>query len=391
MTKLHSLNTPHYETSNDYSDLFVGNIFSEIQKEINNTYIIQGTSEEASIKCSPEKITGNDNKYSSCNDTNNNNNNNNGNNNHNNTYICNYNNLNTNLNKKAIHSNVINIEEYVNFIKAKQNEYKKKKKDYIIAYINKRKIRKFHYEDMQNLFKRYLLFLNFQEKCLFCNNYLSFSFLYFNKYIKKKRKNIDTYKKNNKKLLYFCECLENIEYSKQHINDKDDDGYIDMIHLTENTFFSINTPSKYNTIRRDFMKKIKYTKIFKHNYVNKKIYKTVPIKKIENIDTTYINKFKCIKEPQLTIEHVKKLNSNTEIFTPLFKIQNVCMTLTTVEINLLIACLKVVNKIVCVDRTDTFTIIIFCYLSNLYNIVMRLNAECVLSCYSQTHLEHFLY
>ncbi|CRG96855.1 conserved Plasmodium protein, unknown function [Plasmodium gallinaceum] len=339
------------DKSGDYNSFYIGNIFSEIQDEIKNSC----NNENVEKKNIPE--------YEKA------------------------------INKIGKENNIINkinIEEYINFINDKKNEYKKKKKEYVIEYINKRRIKKFHYKDMETLFKKYSQFLDFEEKCLLCNNYLSLSFLYFNKHLNEKQNNKRIVKYKYENILNFCVCLEKIEYSKQYISDKKDYSYIDMTHLfKQNASFSINI--KKNIIIKEFIKNVKFTEFYKHNSYNGNYYNTFPIKKNYNIDTKYINICKYIEKPKLTIEDVKSLNSHTENFTPVFKIHNANILLTTVEKKLLIECLKVIKKIYFYNKIDKLTVIIFCYLNNLYNIVMRLNAECILCCYSQKHFEFFLY
>ncbi|CRG99519.1 conserved Plasmodium protein, unknown function [Plasmodium relictum] len=337
-----------FDISGDYNSFYIGNIFSEIQDEIKNSCINEDLKKENSSEYNKKII-----------------------------------NINTDNNV----TNKINIEVYINFINDKKNEYKKKKKEYVIEYINKRKIKKFHYKDMEALFKKYSQFLDFEEKCLLCNNYLSLSYLYFNKNLNEKKNNERKFKYEN--ILNFCVCLEKIEYSKHYVSNKEDYSYIDMIHLfKQNTSFSIN--NKKNIIIKEFIKNLKFTEFHKFNSCNENYYNTFPIKNYY-IDTKYININRYIKKPKLTIEDVKSLNSHTENFTPIFKIHNDNTLLTRVEKELLIECLKVIKKIYFYNKMDKLTAIIFCYLSNLYNIVMRLNVECILSCYSQKHLEFFLY
>ncbi|CDU17707.1 hypothetical protein YYC_02455 [Plasmodium yoelii 17X] len=379
MVKLHDLNTDSYDAQNDCTSLYIGNIFSEIKDEIKNTVIGGNLQNGNYIKDNYKEL-----------------------------YSINQNNTDNNENKNGKYNNdlmidgsnkfvseypKINIQEYVNFISNKKNEYKKKKKEYVIKYINYRKLKNFHYKDMEYVFKKYSEFLCLEEKCLLCDNYLSFSYLYLNIYLKSKNnynENVHKYKKSNNNLLTFCECLESIEYSVQYTSGKKDNCYIDMIHLfKENAYFSLDIHK--NIIIKEFIKNVKFTEIYKYNSLSENYYNTFSIKKKNNMDTKYINVCQYIEKPQLTIDHVKALNTHVEIFTPLFKIHNVNTLLTTVEKKLLIDCLKVTKKFFFCDKIDKLTVIIFCYLSNLYNIVMRLNAEYILCCYSQKHLEYFLY
>ncbi|KAI4839539.1 hypothetical protein MKS88_002095 [Plasmodium brasilianum] len=406
MLTSHDLNT--YDiSSSSYNGIYIGNIFSEIQDEINNTCIIESAQRSNCLEYNNEKVNGNNNNSGNSSSKNNS---------HNNSNNCsnccsnsfgNSNNINADINvgKILIGSNYIgsthfgsnnissthfgsnnvgskhfgsnnirsrgkiSIEEYVNFINDKKNEYKKKKKEYVIEYINQRKIKKMHYEDMELLFKKFTHFLDLQEKCLLCNNYLSLSYLYLNRYLKKEKVGnkdqkenynnkgfINKWVKKNSSLI-FCECLENIDYSKQYISDKKDDCYIDMIHLfRKNTSFSFNT--KKSVILKEFMKNVKFKEFFKYNSFNENYYNnTFPIKNNYNIDTKYINVCRYIEKPTLTIEHVKALNSHTENFIPIFKIHNVNTLVTTVEKKLLIECLKVVKKIFFYDKIDKLTYI----------------------------------
>ncbi|SCM20462.1 conserved Plasmodium protein, unknown function [Plasmodium chabaudi adami] len=378
MVNLHDLNTDSYDAENDCTSLYIGNIFSEIKDEIKNTVIFGNLQNENCIKYDHGRL-----------------------------YSINQNNTSSNENKNDKYNDglviggssklvsdcpKINIQEYVNFINDKKNEYKKKKKEYAIKYINYRKLKSFHYKDMEFVFKKYSKLLCLEDKCLLCDNYLSFSYLYLNKHLKVKNNyNENAHKyKNNNNLLTFCECLESIEYSVQYTSGKKDNCYIDMIHLfKENAYFSLDIHK--NIIIKEFIKNVKFTEFYKHNSLSENYYNRFSIKKKNTMDTKYINVCQYIEKPQLTIDHVKALNTHVEIFTPLFKIHNVNTLLTTVEKKLLIDCLKVTKKFFFCDKIDKLTVIIFCYLSNLYNIVMRLNAEYILCCYSQKHLEYFLY
>ncbi|SOV14480.1 conserved Plasmodium protein, unknown function [Plasmodium sp. gorilla clade G2] len=408
MTKPYNLNTSSYDISNDYNSLYIENIFNEIQNEINNTCASNQIVEEKEGK---HISSNNKNEY-----------------NNKNNIKKNYSSTNS-LYKYIGHINnkIINIDEYVNFINNKKNEYKKKKKEYIIEYINKNKIKKLHYKDMIMLFEKYAEILEFKQKCLLCNNYLSFSYLYLTKFLKKLKQkdtnndvydykyNItcsdkyDKYNDPNKKyikyendknskhihnnkekncLFSFCECIEKIHYSETYISNEKDSYYIDMIdYIKKNTSFS--TCNKKNMVIKGFFKNVKFTKFY--NFFNEKYGKTFLIKKNYNTHTKHINMSNYFEKPILTIEHVKELNSHTENFIPFFKINHVNTLLTTVEKKILIECLKVTNKIIFHDKIDKLTVIIFCYLSNLHNIVMRLNAECIMCCYSKKHFEFFLH
>ncbi|GAW80371.1 hypothetical protein, conserved [Plasmodium gonderi] len=377
MVKSVDLNISSYDTSNEYSGLFIGNIFSEIQDEIKNENDTQEfKNRNISAEFSNGKI---------------------------------YNSKATKAAKFFAPDRKINIEEYVSFVNDKKNEYKKKKKEYVIEYINKKKIKKFHYQDMEFLFKRYYQFLDFQEKCVLCNSYLSFPHLYLKKHLKKRYKGDEeteeqmsdkevTYKyqhksNNTTNCFYspFCECLEKIEHSKQYLSDKKNGCYIDMIHFLKQNASSFSSNVKKNIIIKEFTKNVKFTEFYKYNSVNENYLSSFHVKSIDNADTKYINICRYLEKPQLTAEHVKSLNSHAHAFTPLFKIHKPSTLLTTVEKKLLIECLKVIKKIFVYDKIDKLTVIIFCYLSNLYNLVMRLHAECILSCYSKKHFEFFLY
>ncbi|EUD68129.1 hypothetical protein C922_01741 [Plasmodium inui San Antonio 1] len=383
MVKSLDLNTSSYDTSSEYNGLFIGNIFSEIQDEIKNEYVAE-TFEKKNISAQLDEGKGR------CGET----------------------------TKGTSHFSArekVNIEEYANFVREKKNEYKKKKKEYVIEYINKGKIRKFHYEDMEILFKRFYQFLDFQEKCLLCCTYLSFPHLYLKarrergckefaeKYQHKGGSSCSAstastvsecchprshYRASGAP---FCECLETIGRSKQYLNEKKDDFYIDMIHLLQQNGLSFSSNVKKNIVIKEFTKNAKLTEFYKCNFFNEKCVNTLPVKNVDIVDTKYVNICRYLEKPRLTIEHVKSLNSHTENFTPFFKVHKTTTILTMVEKKLLIECLKVIKKISVYDKIDKLTVIIFCYLSNLYNVVMRLNAECILSCYSQKHFEFFLY
>ncbi|CAA9987584.1 conserved Plasmodium protein, unknown function [Plasmodium knowlesi strain H] len=383
MVKSLDLNASPYDTSNEYNGLFIGNIFSEIQDEIKNEYVTEKF-EKKKISAQLGEGKG-----------------------HHDEGI-----------KGTSHfapRGKINIDEYVNFVIDKKNEYKKKKKEYLIEYINQGKIRKFHYKDMEILFKIFYQFLDFQEKCLLCCTYLSFPHLYLKgrrergckgfaeKYQHKgcssgsasTASTISEYcrprSRHHASGVPFCECLETIGRSKQYLSEKKDDYYIDMIHLLQHNGLSFSSNVKKNIVIKEFTKNAKFTEFYKCNSVNEKCVNTLPLKGVDTVDTKYVNVCRYLEKPRLTIEHVKALNSHTENFTPLFKVHKASTLLTTVEKKLLIECLKVIKKIYVYDKIDKLTVIIFCYLSNLYNVVMRLNAECILSCYSRKHFEFFLY
>lgn len=306
MVKLHDLNADSYDAKNDCTSLYIGNIFSEIKNEIKNTVIAEDFQNENYIKYDNREL-----------------------------YSINQNNTSNNENKNDKYNDdlmiddssklvseypKINIQEYVNFISDKKTEYKKKKKEYVIKYINYRKLKNFHYKDMEYVFKKYSEFLCLEEKCLLCDNYLSFSYLYLNIYLKSKinyHENVHKYKKSNHNLLTFCECLESIEYSVQYTSGKKDNCYIDMIHLfKENAYFSLDIHK--NIIIKEFIKNVKFTEFYKYNSLSENYYNTFSIKKKNNMDTKYINVCQYIEKPQLTIDHVKALNTHVEIFTPLF-------------------------------------------------------------------------
>ncbi|SBT33805.1 conserved Plasmodium protein, unknown function [Plasmodium ovale wallikeri] len=361
MIKSHDINTSSYDTSNEYSDLCIGNIFSEIQDEIKNACVVEDLRSEQSTECDNETLSREGSTVSgsirgsvsgsirgsvsgsirgsvsgSIRGS----------------VSGSVRSAVASADKNAATGRKINIEAYVHFISAKKNEYKKKKKEYAIEYINRRRLKKFHYEDMEFLFKKYSQFLDFQERCLLCNNYLSFSHLYLKKFMeekkkkKKKKKDQQSLRKNlcveengNTTLLIFCECLEKMEYSEHYVSDRKDRCFIDMIHLfKKNSPLSLNI--KKNIIIKEFIKNVKFTELYKYNSFNENCYDILPIKKSDNVDVKYINTCRYNEKPQLTIEHVKMLNSHTEKFTPLFKIHSANTLLTTVEKKLLIECLK---------------------------------------------------
>ncbi|ANQ07372.1 Uncharacterized protein PCOAH_00016040 [Plasmodium coatneyi] len=383
MVKLLDLNTSSYDTSSEYNGLFIGNIFSEIQEEIKNEYVTEKI-EKKNISSQLGEGKGR------CDEA-------------------------TKGTSHFAPTGKINIDEYVNFVIKKKNEYKKKKKEYLIEYINQEKIRKFHYKDMEILFKIFYQFLDFQEKCLLCCTYLSFPYLYLKARRERGCKEFaDKYQHNGccsgsvstastasecfrPRSRYrasgapFCECLETIGRSKQYLSEKKDDCYIDMIHLLQQNGLSFSSNVKKNIVIKEFTKNAKFTEFYKCNSFNGNSVNTPPLKGVDIVDTKYVNICRYLEKPRLTIEHVKLLNSHTENFTPLFKVHKASTLLTTVEKKLLIECLKVIKKIYVYDKIDKLTVIIFCYLSNLYNVVMRLNAECILSCYSRKHFEFFLY
>ncbi|SBT01959.1 conserved Plasmodium protein, unknown function [Plasmodium ovale curtisi] len=370
MIKSHDINTSSYDTSNEYSDLCIGNIFSEIQDEIKNACVVEDLRSEQSTECDNEtlsregstvsgsisgtvsvrgsirgsisgsvssSISGTASASSSISGT---------------VSVSGSirgsisGSVNSSIrasvsgsisgsvrsavesaDKNAATGRKINIETYVHFISTKKNEYKKKKKEYVIEYINRRRLKKFHYEDMVFLFKKYSQFLNFQERCFLCNNYLSFSYLYLKKYMeekKKKKKDQQNLRKNfcieengNSTLLIFCECLEKMEYSEHYTSDIKDRCFIDMIHLfKKNPLLSLNI--KKNIIIKEFIKNVKFTELYKYNSFSENCYDILPIKKSDYVDVKYINTCRYNEKPQLTIEHVKMLNSHTEKFTPLF-------------------------------------------------------------------------
>ncbi|KJP85523.1 hypothetical protein AK88_04832 [Plasmodium fragile] len=380
MVKSLDLNTSSYDTSSEYNGSCIGNIFSEIQDEIKNEYVTTKKFEKENISAQLGEGRGH------CGEA----------------------------TKGTIHfaaRGKINIDEYVNFVSEKKNEYKKKKKEYVIEYINQWKIRKFHYQDMDILFKLFYQFLDFQEKCLLCCSHLSFPHLYFKarrergckifaqKYQDKGASSgsVSTASTVSEECYRysvsgapFCECLETIGPSKQYLSEKKDDCYIDMIHFLKQNGLSFSSNVKKNIVIKEFTKNAKFTEFYKCNSFNENCINTVPVKDVI-LDTKYVNICRYLEKPRLTIEHVKSLNSHTENFTPLFKVHKASTLLTTVEKKLLIECLKVIKKIFVYDKIDKLTVIIFCYLSNLYNVVMRLNAECILSCYSRKHFEFFLY
>ncbi|GAB65879.1 hypothetical protein PCYB_073810 [Plasmodium cynomolgi strain B] len=268
---------------------------------------------------------------------------------------------------------------------------------------------------MEILFKRFYQFLDFQEKCLLCCTYLSFPHLYFKarrergykEFVEKYQHKGDSsgsastastvseccrprsrYRASGAP---FCECLETIGRSKQYLSEKKDDYYIDMIHLLQQNKLSFSSNVKKDIVIKEFTKNAKVTEFYKCNNFNENCVNTLPVKDVDIVDTKYVNICRYLEKPRLTIEHVKSLNSHTENFMPLFKVHKASTLITTVEKKLLIECLKVIKKIFVYDKIDKLTVIIFCYLSNLYNVVMRLNAECILSCYSRKHFEFFLY
>ncbi|KMZ81140.1 hypothetical protein PVIIG_02622 [Plasmodium vivax India VII] len=392
MVKPLDLNASSYDTSSEYNGLFIGNIFSEIQDEIKNEHVNEKLEKQnisaqlgAGKGCCGEGAKGT---------------------------------------SHFAATGKINIDEYVNFVSEKKNEYKKKKKEYLIEYINQGKIRKFHYEDMEISFKRFYRFLDFQEKCLLCSTYLSFPHLYLKARRERGCKEVaekyqheggssgssgicgsigsastastvsECFRPRSRYRAAgapFCECLETIGRSKQYRSEEKDDCYIDMIHLLQQNGLSFSSNVKKNIVIKEFTKNANFTEFYKCNYFNENCADTLPLKNADVADTKYANICRYLEKPRLTIEHVKMLNSHTEKFAPVFKVHKAGTLLTTVEKKLLIECLKVIRKISVYDKIDKLTVIIFCYLSNLYNVVMRLNAECILSCYCRKHFEFFLY
>lgn len=297
--------------------------------------------------------------------------------------------------------NIINIiKEYTDFIKEKMEQFKELSKEYVIEYINKNEIKRFHHDEMENILKRFSKILLSEEKCFLCGNYIFFPVLFL-KHLKEKKeqKTANLFSNSScalKNSTYSCNCFEGIEkLPKLTIIPEEKCRYVDVIKFFESNK-SLYAIIKNRSCLRTFHKYARLMNICKGAFSSaaniiherKKERKILNTKKVIGRKNGQLSI--RIKKPEFTLKDVQLLNSDVDEILPLLKMYNIESTINRDEKAILHQCLKTVGRIKILRPLDVDTLLVFTYLCNLQNVVLRLKIESFFCCYSEKRFHFFL-
>lgn len=302
------------------------------------------------------------------------------------------------------------IKEYTDFVREKIENYAEKSKEYIIQYINQNNISKFHYDDLQNVLNYFSCILQLKQKCLLCNKQLTMSLLFLNHLRKKKnRKPAQLFSSKCKalkdELACYCKCFESIKLMKCVTSAEETCKYVDIIDFFKNNAHFYEK-AKNSGLLRNFHKNALLVNFCRAIFLPSTDME--PQSKEKNVlqNALYMNKNKskkgsekgskknkimvCGKKIKYTLKDVKCLNSEVHNLKSFFKIYNVKFILNNDEHLILMECLKAIKRIKLPKSVDPHTTLIFCFLCNLHNAVLRLKVESFFCCYSEKRFRFFI-
>lgn len=298
------------------------------------------------------------------------------------------------------------IKEYTDFVREKIENYAEKSKEYIIQYINQNNISKFHYDDLQKVVNYFSRILQLKQKCLLCNKQLTMSLLFLNHLRKKKnRKPAQLFSSKCKalkdELACYCKCFEGIKLMKCVTSSEETCKYVDIIDFFKKheLFYE---KAKNSGLLRNFHKNALLVNFCRAIFLPSKGMELQSKQKNALQNALYMDKNKskkgskknkimvCGKKTTFTLKDVKCLNSEVHNLKSFFKIYNLKFTLNNEEHFILMECLKAIRRIKLPQSVDPQTTLIFCFLCNLHNAVLRLKVESFFCCYSEKRFRFFI-